>query len=127
MATKKQKLALNKIVENRGNVSRAMREAGYNATTAKNPKNLTDSKGYKELLYECGLTEGLITKSLVEDIKNNKGKRFSELALGAELLGMRKMGISISNQINLNKEVPVDPETKKAADEAIDEYLNGIR
>ncbi len=50
MPTIKQKLALSKIVENRGNISKSMLEAGYNETTAKNPKNLTESKGWKELL-----------------------------------------------------------------------------
>lgn len=50
MATIKQKKAFDKIVENRGNVSKAMREVGYDATTAKNPRNLTESKGFKELM-----------------------------------------------------------------------------
>lgn len=124
MATQKQKIAIDKIVENHGNVSKAMREAGYDETTAKNPKNLTDSKGYRELLYKYGLTEDLITKSLVEDIKSNKGKRISELNLGAELLGMRKTGINIANQINLPKDVLIDPEGKARADKAIRDYLN---
>jgi len=50
MVTARQKLAVDKIIENRGNVSRAMLEAGYTPATAKNPKNLTDSDGYKELM-----------------------------------------------------------------------------
>lgn len=49
MATIKQKKAISKIVENRGNVSRAMIDAGYNLTTAKNPKNLTESKAWEQL------------------------------------------------------------------------------
>jgi len=48
MATIKQKKVISKIIENRGNVSRAMRESGYTEASAKNPKNLTESKGYKE-------------------------------------------------------------------------------
>jgi len=124
MATIKQKKALEKIMENRGNISKAMKEAGYDDTTARNPKNLTDSKGYKALLTECGLTEELITLSLVTDIKSNKGKRFSELALGAELLGMRKNGINIANQVMVQKEVLVSQEAKEAADKAIAEFLN---
>jgi hypothetical protein len=50
MPTIKQKKALNRIVENRGNVSKSMIEAGYDETTAKNPKNLTESKGWQELI-----------------------------------------------------------------------------
>ena len=52
MATIKQKKALDKIVENRGNISKSMREVGYSKKTAKNPKNLTESKGWQELLEE---------------------------------------------------------------------------
>ena len=53
MATIRQKKAFDKIVENRGaSVSGAMREAGYPEVTARNPKNLTESKGFKELIEE---------------------------------------------------------------------------
>ena len=90
MATRKQKLALKKIVENRGNVSKAMREVGYDETTAKNPKNLTESKGFKALLKASGLDENLVVESLVEDIKKKRFNRVQELKLGADLLGMTK-------------------------------------
>lgn len=52
MTTLKQKKATTLIMESHGKlpVSRAMLEAGYDPTTAKNPKNLTESKGWKELL-----------------------------------------------------------------------------
>lgn len=49
MPTTKQKLALKKIVENRGNISKSMRQAGYSPTTAKNPKNLSYNKGNQTL------------------------------------------------------------------------------
>jgi hypothetical protein len=52
MATEKQKAVFDKIVENHGNVSKTMREVGYDEDTAKNPKNLTESKGWKELMEE---------------------------------------------------------------------------
>jgi len=52
MATIKQKKAVKKIVENRGNISKGMRDAGYSPKTAKNPKALTDSKGWQELMEE---------------------------------------------------------------------------
>lgn len=48
MATLKQKKAIALLVENGGNVSRAMREAGYSPNTAKNPNKLTDSISYRE-------------------------------------------------------------------------------
>lgn len=106
MPTLKQKTAVEIVLENRGNVSRAMREAGYAPTTAENPKNLTDSKGYREILAQHGLTEELVVSGLVADIKAKVGKRTQELALGAELLGMRKIAPLIANQFNLTEKKP---------------------
>ena len=54
MATDKQKRAIQIYVENRGkSVSSAMREAGYSDATAKNPKNLTATEAWKELLEKA--------------------------------------------------------------------------
>lgn len=91
MVTYKQKEAVRKIVEEHGKpLGRIMTEVGYDPTTAKNPKNLTESKGYKDELARYGLTEELITTALVSDIEAKPKKRFLELSLGAEILGMKK-------------------------------------
>lgn len=50
MATIKQKLTASKLVENGGNVGKAMLEAGYSEAMAKNPQKLTRSKGWQELI-----------------------------------------------------------------------------
>lgn len=50
MATNRQHTALQKVVENGGNVSRAMREAGYSAAMCKNPQKLKASKAWKDIL-----------------------------------------------------------------------------
>lgn len=50
MSTLKQELVASKIVENHGNVSKAMIQAGYSPATAKNPKNLTESKAWPMLI-----------------------------------------------------------------------------
>ncbi len=89
MATLRQKKAFDKMVENGGNASKAMRESGY-GTTSVNPQKLTKSKGFKQLMDESGLTEELIATSLVKDIKKKPKNRVSELRLGAEILGMNK-------------------------------------
>ena len=52
MPTIKQKMAFDKIIENHGNVSKTMKEVGYSKISAINPKNLTDSDGWKELMEE---------------------------------------------------------------------------
>lgn len=89
MPTIRQTKAFNNLVENGGNVTQAMKDAGYAIATVNNPNNLTESDGYRELLKESGLTEELIAKSLVEDIKAKPQNRVSELRLGAEVLGMK--------------------------------------
>ena len=52
MATARQKVAAKKVVENGGNVSQAMIEAGYSPNTAHTPQKLTESKGWDELMEE---------------------------------------------------------------------------
>lgn len=76
-----------------------MRQVGYKANTAKKPQNLTESKGYQEELAKYGLTEEFITTELVSDIKAKPRKRFFELNLGAEILGMKKRAEQPMNQI----------------------------
>ena len=52
MATIKQKKAIERVVENGGNVSQAMIDVGYSPNTAHTPQKLTESDGWKELLNE---------------------------------------------------------------------------
>jgi len=62
MATNKQKKAIKKLVENGGNISKAMREAGYSKKTSKTPKKLTESKAFVELMEKMGLDDKTLTK-----------------------------------------------------------------
>lgn len=62
MATVKQKRAFKKVVENGGNVSRAMVDVGYSPMTAKTPKKLTESEGWKELTDDFLSNETLLKK-----------------------------------------------------------------
>lgn len=88
MATQKQKRAVDKLVENGGNVSKAMEAAGYSKATAKTPQKLTESKGFLEVLDDYGLTEGLIVNALREDIEKKPQNRKAELELAAKLRSM---------------------------------------
>lgn len=87
MPTTKQLKAASILVENGGNVSRAMIESGYSENTSKTPSKLTKSKGFAEIMNEAGLTDEFIIKSLVDDIKSKPGNRTSELTLAAKLKG----------------------------------------
>ena len=48
MATEKQKQAINNLVGNGGNKTKAMIDAGYSPNTANTPQKLTESEGFKE-------------------------------------------------------------------------------
>ena len=104
MATQMQEAAVERLVEIGGkSVSRAMRTSKkpYSPKTAQTPKKLTESKGFKEVLEKYGLTEGFITKALVEDIKAKPQERYSELNLGADILGMKKSSEAGGNKVNI--------------------------
>src|SRR3990167_1099844 len=50
MTSVKQKVAFKEVTENHRSVSDAMRVAGYSLSSATKPKNLTETKGWKEML-----------------------------------------------------------------------------
>lgn len=102
MATVRQKLAVKELVENGGNVSRAMLKANYSKKTSKTPQKLTNSKGFIEALDEFGLTDELLTVSLVKDIKKKAGKRARELELGFKVRGRLKENKDGGNTYNFN-------------------------
>lgn len=66
--TTKQKLAASKIMENHGNISKTMLEVGYSPNTAKNPSNLTNSKGWQELM-DKNLSDKVLLKVHWEGLK----------------------------------------------------------
>ncbi len=86
--SEKQKKAVNNIIENRGNVSKSMRDAGYTDATAKNPSNLTDSKGFEQLCVDAGLTDQFLIECLEEDIRLKPQNRKGELELGVKMRGL---------------------------------------
>ena len=61
MATDKQKKAFKEMVENGGYKKDVMKNAGYSNAIVNNPKKVTESKGWDELLEEY-LPDDLITK-----------------------------------------------------------------
>lgn len=63
---------------------------GYSESMAEMPNRIVEAPGFKQALRDLGLTEELITSSLVQDIKAKPEKRIQELKLGAEILGMVK-------------------------------------
>lgn len=97
MATDKQKAALDNVVKNGGNISKAMRDAGYSPNTAKTPKKLTESAAWRELM-DAYLPDELILSALADDIENKKGNRTPELTLAAKLKGKMTEKIDHTSQ-----------------------------
>ncbi|MSU60524.1 MAG: hypothetical protein EXS52_01225 [Candidatus Staskawiczbacteria bacterium] len=77
MPSLKQKIAFKEITENHGNASAAMRKAGYSENTIKKPTNLTESKGFIELMEAYLPDEELVRvheeglKAVKKIFKNN--------------------------------------------------------
>ena len=82
MATEKQKKALAKVLENGGNVSKAMKESGYSDAMAKNPQKLTQSQAFQQYMQKAGVTDERLVSVIKEGLEANKvivmGKDSSE-------------------------------------------------
>jgi hypothetical protein len=74
MATVKQKKAIANLVENGGNVSRAMIDAGYSPATANTPQKLTESEAFKSIAEQ--IPDDLLVKVHLEGL-NAKQFRYS--------------------------------------------------
>jgi len=72
MATEKQKKAFSKVLENGGNVSKAMKESGYSAAMAKNPQKLTQSLAFQKFMEEAGVTNEKLAAVLNEGLNASK-------------------------------------------------------
>lgn len=72
MSTQKQAKALQNIVENGGNVSKAMIDAGYSPATAKTPSKLTRSKSFLKVMEQAGITDEKLSEVIKEGLEANK-------------------------------------------------------
>lgn len=75
--TLKQKKAVKLAVENGGNISKAMRDAGYAEATAKNPSKLTESKSWDTLLAE--IPDTLLKTKIIEGLDATRASNASIL------------------------------------------------
>ena len=107
MATLKQKLAVRNLVENHGNVSKAMRDAWYPDVTAKNPKNLTESKWYKEELNKY-IPRSLILGRLKGWIERLDDKEVLwHLHLASKIQGMQKDNVQVEWEIQHSYKIEI--------------------
>lgn len=71
MATNKQLKAIDNLVGNGGNVTKAMKDAGYSDKTAHTPSKLTESKAFVELMANA-ITDAKLIKVIDEGLTANK-------------------------------------------------------
>jgi len=83
-------VAENVLADKPKNLGVILADIGYSKGITETPSIVTESIGFKKALNDLGLTEDLITTSLVSDIQGKPQNRLGELKLGAELLGMVK-------------------------------------
>jgi uncharacterized protein with von Willebrand factor type A (vWA) domain len=74
MATIKQKKAFDKILENRGNVSKSLKEAGYSDAYAKNPQQFIKTQAYQEWLdkFDHQISDASLIKVHKEGLKASR-------------------------------------------------------
>jgi len=82
---------MSEIIGNGGSIGNALVKAGYSEITAKTPKRVTETRGFRQLCNESGLTEKLVITALVEDIKNKPGDRIREIITVCRMLGLFKI------------------------------------
>jgi len=79
--TIKQDNAITNVVENGGNVSKAMIKAGYTPATAKNPSKLTQSKAYKKRMSSIMKSHDITVEQYMMNVggamKANKQNNFT--------------------------------------------------
>lgn len=74
--TQKQKKAIANMAENGGNVSKAMRDAGYSAISAATPKKLTESVAFKSIAEQ--IPDDLLVKVHLEGLNAKQFKHSPE-------------------------------------------------
>ena len=84
--TIRQKRTAQLAVENGGNITQAMRDAGYAEATVNNPSNVTATASWKELM-EAYLPDDMLLRALADDIEKKVGNRTAELTLAVKMKG----------------------------------------
>ncbi len=113
--TVKQAKAIKNIVENHGNISKGMLDAGYDPTSAKNPKNLTESKAWQEIMEEyfpdpdiAAVHKEGLSATRIHGTNDNfieipdHAVRLKAVELAYKVKGRLKDGLNVAGDINMN-------------------------
>jgi hypothetical protein len=91
--TAKQKMAVENTCKNLRTgetLENALLKAKYSPSVAKHPQIVLESKGFRQLADEVGLTDNMILTAIADDIKNKPMDRSKELAIACKVKGLYK-------------------------------------
>lgn len=117
----KQKKVLKNIMENNGNVSKAMKDAGYSANYSKNPQTLLRTKSFQELMEELGMTDDYLLKKHLELMEHSIKGKLDPQARKAALEMAYKLKGSFAPE---KKDVSLNLESEEEIDARIQELIN---
>lgn len=89
----KQKLAFKNTCENLStgeSLEKALLKANYKPSIAKHPQIVLQSKGFKQLCQDNGLSESIVISMLAQDLKDKPRDRSKELTIACKMLGLFK-------------------------------------
>jgi hypothetical protein len=127
MPTFKQKAAFDRILENPHKpVQAVMREVGYDENTAIHPKDLTESKGFIQLLEEHGLDDLSLAKRHKELLHTDDNIAIKALDMAYKV----KAHYAPERSVSLNVNADITPQNEKAMEitnKYEEELLNSIQ
>lgn len=121
MATLKQQRAIANLVENGGNVSKAMRDAGYTDATAKTPQKLTESVAYLSIAEQ--IPDQLLIVTHLEGLEATDGDEPDYSVRHKYLDSAYKLKGSYAAEKHLNLNIDVESTNRT---EGLADRLNGL-
>jgi hypothetical protein len=88
-------------------VKALMVKTGYSESQALKPFAILRGQGFLKAMAELGLTQELVTSSLVKDIEAKPGRRAFELSIAAKILGLDKRVVEDAPTINASNSIIV--------------------
>lgn len=120
MSTIRQKRVIRKLVENGGNVSKAMRESGYKESTINSPSVVTKSKAFIKIMEEAGLTDTFLAKTQNNLARSARIERVSFSVITSE------KKITVNKQGKKLKTPKIEMVTSHVPDQVIRELIESV-
>lgn len=98
--TLRQKKAVSILAEKGGTpgltMGKVLKEAGYSRVVQLTPQKVTETKGFKQIAAEVGLTDDLVLGYLAEDLAAKPRRRTEELKIYGKWFGLEKHNLNVT-------------------------------